>query len=84
MAIEDAATLANGLVKYEPEEAFKKFEVHRIKRTTQIVNRSWQFGKIAQVENPLLIYLRNSIFKLTPKDVIEKELQKLFEVSFHY
>jgi 2-polyprenyl-6-methoxyphenol hydroxylase-like FAD-dependent oxidoreductase len=84
MAIEDAATLANGLVKYEPEEAFQKFQTHRIARTTKIVNQSWQFGKLAQIENPILRTVRNSIFKMTPKRVIEKELQKLFEVSFQY
>jgi 2-polyprenyl-6-methoxyphenol hydroxylase-like FAD-dependent oxidoreductase len=84
MAIEDAATLANGLAKYEPEEAFTKFEAHRIKRTTKIVNQSWQFGRLFQLENPVLRYIRDSVFKMTPKRVIERELQKLFDVSFEY
>jgi 2-polyprenyl-6-methoxyphenol hydroxylase-like FAD-dependent oxidoreductase len=82
MAIEDAATLANGLLKYEPEDAFRKFETHRIGRTTKIVNQSWRFGKLAQIENPMLRSIRNFVFKMTPKRVIEKQLQKLFDVSF--
>ena len=84
MAIEDAATLANGLTKYPAEEAFKKFEAHRIKRTTRIVNQSWTFGKIAQLENPLLISLRNGAFRKVPQSTIDKQLKALYEVSFDY
>ncbi len=84
MAIEDAATLANGLVKYPAEEAFQKFELHRIKRTTRIVNQSWTFGKIAQLENPLLIALRNGAFRRVPPSTIDKQLKALYEVSFDY
>ena len=84
MAIEDAAALANGLTRYTPAEAFKKFEAHRIARTTRIVNQSWTFGKIAQLENPLLIGLRNGAFRMMPKRMIDKELKSLYEVSFQY
>ena len=84
MAIEDAATLANGLIKYPAEEAFKKFEAHRIKRTTRIVNQSWSFGKIAQLENSLLISLRNGAFRKMPKRTIDKQLKALYDVSFDY
>lgn len=84
MAIEDAATLANGLIKYPTEEAFQKFETHRIKRTTHIVNQSWSFGKIAQLENPLLISLRNGLFRKIPQSTIDKQLKALYEVSFQY
>ena len=84
MAIEDAATLANGLAKYPAEAAFQKFEAHRIKRTTRIVSQSWTFGKIAQLENPLLISLRNGAFRRVPQSIIDKQLKALYEVSFDY
>lgn len=84
MAIEDAATLANGLSKYPSQEAFKKFESHRIERTTNIVNQSWTFGKIAQLENSLLISMRNSLFRKIPQRTIDKQLKALYEVSFDY
>lgn len=84
MAIEDAATLANGLIRYSPEEAFRKFETHRINRTTSIVNQSWNFGKIAQLENPFLILLRNTLVRRVPKGTIDKQLEKLYDVSFNY
>ncbi len=82
MAIEDAATLANALATYPPEEAFLRFESHRIRRTTQIVNQSWNFGKIAQLENPLLMTWRNGAFRMLPESMIHKQLRDLYEVSF--
>ncbi|MBL7852611.1 MAG: FAD-dependent monooxygenase [Cyclobacteriaceae bacterium] len=82
MAIEDAATLANALEDYEPEIAFRKFESFRIRRTTQIVNQSWNLGRIAQLENPLLMRLRNGIFRLLPESMIHAQLRDLYTVSF--
>lgn len=82
MAIEDAATLANALTAYEPEEAFRRFEAHRIRRTTAIVNQSWSFGKIAQLENPFLMMLRNAAFRMLPESMIHKQLRDLYDVSF--
>lgn len=83
MAIEDAATLMNALIKYSPEEAFRRFETHRIKRTSGIVNQSWRVGQLAQLDNPVLRSLRNSVFRSLPKRVVMDQLRNLFEVSFH-
>lgn len=82
MAIEDAATLMNALTTYSPEEAFKRFEAHRISRTTGIVNQSWTFGKLAQLSNPLLIALRNGLLRSMPTNFVYNQLKQLFEVSF--
>ncbi len=82
MAIEDAATLAYALEKYPVTEAFQRFEKHRIPRTTAIVNQSWSFGKMAQLENRLLMKFRDGAMRMIPLSVIDKQLKKLFEVSF--
>lgn len=82
MAIEDAAALTNSLSKYEPEEAFRRFEIHRIKRTTGLVNQSWGIGRIAQLENPILIALRNALFRRIPQKIIQNQLKALYDVSF--
>nr|WP_302180056.1 FAD-dependent monooxygenase [Chryseosolibacter indicus] len=84
MAIEDAATLAN-YIEAAPsaEEAFTLFEKKRIKRTTDIVNKSWYIGKIAQLDHPLLVSIRNKILKLTPPKVAEKQVQELANVTFN-
>ncbi len=84
MAIEDAATLSNGLAKYDPVEAFQKFESHRIKRTTDIVNQSWNFGNLAQWENPIMMSVRNGLLRAVPQSVIDKQVKKLYDVSFNY
>jgi 2-polyprenyl-6-methoxyphenol hydroxylase-like FAD-dependent oxidoreductase len=83
MALEDAATMANCLDDYSSaSEAFKQFENKRIARTTKIVNTSWQLGKVAQLENPLLMSLRNTAIRLTPQSLAEKQFKFLYEISF--
>ncbi|HYG18560.1 MAG TPA: FAD-dependent monooxygenase [Ohtaekwangia sp.] len=83
MAIEDAAVLVNCLA-HTPSvpEAFQAFESRRIPRTTKIVNRSLQLGRVAQLENPLLMALRNTALRLTPPRVAEKQVEFLYEISF--
>jgi 2-polyprenyl-6-methoxyphenol hydroxylase-like FAD-dependent oxidoreductase len=84
MAIEDAAVLANCLVKYRStSEAFQQFERRRISRTTTIVNNSWNIGKLAQLENKTLVFLRNTALKFTPPSVTEKQIRFLTDISFN-
>jgi 2-polyprenyl-6-methoxyphenol hydroxylase-like FAD-dependent oxidoreductase len=83
MAIEDAAILSNVLLHSRPVDAsFRIFERRRIGRTTTIVNNSWKLGRIAQWENRFLIKLRNTLLRLTPPSVAEKQVKFLQEVNF--
>jgi 2-polyprenyl-6-methoxyphenol hydroxylase-like FAD-dependent oxidoreductase len=83
LAIEDSAVLANCIEDYETvEEAFKQFQQKRIKRTTKIVNSSWALGKAAQLENPLLISLRNAAVRLTPSSVAQRQVKFIHDISF--
>lgn len=83
MAIEDAVILANMLTKSENvEEIFRAFEAKRISRTTKIVNDSWQVGKLAQLDNSLLIGLRNLALQLTPQSVAENRMKFITDISF--
>lgn len=83
MAIEDAATLANCMKNYGAiEEAFRQFELRRIGRTTKIVNTSWRLGKVAQLENPLLMRLRNIAIRSTPPRMAERQIKFLQDISF--
>lgn len=82
MAIEDAAVLANLVVKEATiEEAFRVFEAKRIRRTTKIVNDSWQIGKMAQWENPFMASLRNIAISLVPKSVADNQFKFIYDVS---
>jgi 2-polyprenyl-6-methoxyphenol hydroxylase-like FAD-dependent oxidoreductase len=83
MAIEDAAILANTIEHTQSvEEAFVAFEKKRLARTTTIVNNSWNIGRVAQLENAVLIALRNTLLRLTPPSFAEKQVRFLQEVSF--
>lgn len=82
MAIEDAAVLMSCLAKNpDPVIAFQDFEKRRLARTHKIVSDSRRLGVIAQLENPLLIVLRNILFRMIPKKVTKKQLETLYEVD---
>jgi len=79
-AIEDAVVLANCLKNNSSvEEAFRRFEEKRLKRTHFIVNQSWKLGKMAQWENPFAIGLRNFIFSSMPASVTNKQIKNIYD-----
>jgi 2-polyprenyl-6-methoxyphenol hydroxylase-like FAD-dependent oxidoreductase len=83
MAIEDAVILANCLAENaEPIVAFQRFETRRLRRTRHIIRDSRRLGRIAQLENPFLIKLRNAAVRLTPQRVTENQFKFISEVSF--
>jgi len=82
-AIEDAIILADEIKKNKNmRTAFKLFEQRRIERTHWIVNTSWSIGKAAQLENMLLLTLRDFIFARLPKSINDRQLKKLYTTDF--
>jgi 2-polyprenyl-6-methoxyphenol hydroxylase-like FAD-dependent oxidoreductase len=82
-AIEDAVVLADCLKQTaDVERAFREFEKRRLKRTHWIVNTSWRIGKIAQLEHPLLVGLRNTAFRMMPASANRRQLQRIEDVEF--
>jgi 2-polyprenyl-6-methoxyphenol hydroxylase-like FAD-dependent oxidoreductase len=82
-AIEDAVILADELdKKADPVAAFAAFEKRRLERVHYIVNNSWRLGKIAQLNHPWLVALRNALFRLVPESVNEGQLKALLETDF--
>jgi 2-polyprenyl-6-methoxyphenol hydroxylase-like FAD-dependent oxidoreductase len=77
-AIEDALSLAR---KVEAEgltpPALEQFEQSRMARTRRIVNLSWQFGKLAHLENPLLRGLRNISMRWMPQRLQWRQVEAL-------
>jgi 2-polyprenyl-6-methoxyphenol hydroxylase-like FAD-dependent oxidoreductase len=83
MAIEDSIVLANCLQQGTSiKESFLQFEQKRLARTAKIVESSRLIGRMAQLENPWLVRLRNAVLRLTPTAVSEKQLKFLYDVSF--
>ncbi len=68
-AVEDAFVLAQSLsTKKNHQDAFKLFQSYRMKVAHQVVQMSWRMGKIAHVNNPLLVSLRNYLMKMMPSN----------------
>lgn len=81
-AIEDAFFLAHEFQQTQTiQEAFIHFEQKRMKRTQGIVKQSQRIGKIAQLENPVLAWGRNTLMNLTPASVVEKQLAKIYKID---
>lgn len=80
-SIEDAYILSQCLGLYNPMEAFERYQELRLKKVTQIINKSWQIGKIAHVSNPVAVFLRNNLLKLTPESVNTKQTEMIFELA---
>lgn len=81
-AIEDAVILAS-CIQAQPDiaQAFLTFEQRRLKRTHWVVNTSWKLGQVAQLENPVLIRLRNFILSMMPASASRRQFQKLETVA---
>ncbi|CAN7426572.1 FAD-dependent monooxygenase [Paenibacillus sp. LjRoot153] len=60
-AIEDAIVLARCLRNREIPAALSAYEKERMARANRIVRMSRSMGRMVQLENPLLIYLRNKL-----------------------
>jgi len=80
-SIEDALMLAQCLGLFNPNEAFERYQKLRLEKVTQIINRSWQIGKIAHLSNPVAVFLRNNLLKITPDSVNTKQTEMIFELA---
>jgi 2-polyprenyl-6-methoxyphenol hydroxylase-like FAD-dependent oxidoreductase len=75
MAIEDAVTLAHALSS-QPDvaRAFALYEERRVARTARIVDDSFKFGKIAQLEGRFSTWLRDLLLSATPESVVRARM----------
>ncbi|MFZ4863593.1 FAD-dependent monooxygenase [Sphingobacterium sp. Mn56C] len=82
-ALEDVAVLKKVLSQHSTvETAFIAFEKQRLQRTKYITETSKLIGEVAQWENPIGIFLRNSIMKKLPAQLAQRNLNKLLSVDF--
>lgn len=74
-AIEDAYALAWALGNCTSiEAALKQYESLRLPRAASIMSRSRQIGKVGQLSNPLLCWLRNTAVKYLPAGMRDEAL----------
>lgn len=77
-AIEDAYALAHCLAGNETIAiGLAQYQALRIPRAKQIMQQSRQIGKVGQLENPLLCWLRNRIVKLVPENIRNESIAQV-------
>lgn len=77
MAIEDAVVLAHYLSQADRlSEALARYERKRVAHTAKIVNASFQFGRIAQLDGRLSTWFRDLALRLTPQSQIAARLRE--------
>ena len=82
-AIEDAIILSKVLKnKRNHEEAFIDFEKLRMPKAKKIVNLSWRLGKIAQLDHPFQMGIRNSLMRILPTKLQERQMEFTFQTKF--
>jgi 2-polyprenyl-6-methoxyphenol hydroxylase-like FAD-dependent oxidoreductase len=75
MAIEDAVVLAHCLsTGTTARDALAAYELRRVVRTSAIVEASWRFGRLAQMEGRFSCWLRDLALRATPQKVILRQL----------
>lgn len=82
-AIEDAAVLYDELLKGgELTGIFRRFEKRRLSRTHFITNQSARIGQLAQATHPLMIRVRNALFRSIPAGIKDRQLKKIYNTDF--
>jgi len=77
-AIEDAVVLARCLAgQAEVEGALRAYEAARRKRTSEITLLSRRFGSMAQASHPLVCRLRDTVMRMTPPRLLQKQLREI-------
>jgi 2-polyprenyl-6-methoxyphenol hydroxylase-like FAD-dependent oxidoreductase len=81
-AIEDAAVLDRCLAMTDNvDEAVARYEARRIARANGIVRGSRNLGALAQLQNPIAVWMRNAALRLTPASVGLRQARNLMRFS---
>ncbi|MFD3257985.1 FAD-dependent monooxygenase [Paenibacillus lentus] len=80
-AIEDAVILA-GHIKHTQnvETALERYNKQRVKRTASITRMSGRIGRIAQLNRPAAVSLRNAVMPLLPNAFIAWQMEYLYRI----
>lgn len=79
--IEDVYVISKLLEHIPLDKALHRFPIIRRKKAHSIVRNSWELGKIAQFSNPMLVFTRNTAFKVLPAFLKDKQMREMFELD---
>lgn len=84
MAFEDAGILSRCLSRYPDDisKAFAKYERLRIPRTSTMVKAAEQTGVLMTLSNPVLMFLRDTMFRVMPPWMALSSMQKAHGYRF--
>jgi len=83
MAIEDVAILQQELQhNSDIKSAFERVSQRRVQRCTQIVNKSWTMGKVAQMDTKWLLPIRNNLLRCVPQRLQDRQMRDLLDTKF--
>lgn len=82
-AVEDAYVLAQTLAQ-EPDyqKAFANYQKIRFEKANYVVNLSWRFGGMTNLESPVSRWLRNNLMRLLPESLALKQLDKIMTLNY--
>jgi 2-polyprenyl-6-methoxyphenol hydroxylase-like FAD-dependent oxidoreductase len=80
-AIEDAYVLSSCIESLPIAEAFSKYEKIRQDKAKMVVDLSWKFGKISQIQNPLAAAIRDKLIALIPASINKRNFHKIYALS---
>ena len=79
-AIEDGVVLARSLDETaDVPAALAAYEERRLARTSRIVRQSWRFGRVAQWQNPVACFARDTLVRAIPASTQLRRLQWIVE-----
>ncbi|MFK7799055.1 MAG: FAD-dependent monooxygenase [Aureispira sp.] len=82
-AIESAWVLAEQLAKHQKvSNAFDAYQTIRQGKAQKIIQTSWQIGRLAQVENPILMGIRKAILGLTPMSITQQQMEQVYKLGY--
>jgi 2-polyprenyl-6-methoxyphenol hydroxylase-like FAD-dependent oxidoreductase len=78
LAVEDAVFLAKCYQQVKNlERAMQRFEKGRLSQAKRVIQESWMYGKIAQIDTPFICTIRNQMMKWTPASFHQSRLDAL-------
>jgi 2-polyprenyl-6-methoxyphenol hydroxylase-like FAD-dependent oxidoreductase len=80
-AIEDAYVLSRLLEKNSIEKSMHLYPEIRRKKAHGVVNLSWNFGKIAHLNHPFAVSIRNLLLRVTPLKANLRQMNGLFTLD---
>jgi 2-polyprenyl-6-methoxyphenol hydroxylase-like FAD-dependent oxidoreductase len=82
-AVEDAYVIVKCLKENSStQKAFESYQTIRYAKAIHVVNMSWKFGKMTNLDNPIFQSLRNALMRMMPESMAIKQLDKIIKLNY--